>query len=285
MNLKHLESFLAVVRHGGYREAATRTGTSQPTLSQHIRKLEGELGVALIQRQHSGCTPTDHGRTLVPYAESLLRTAERARSHFHGRSLGVGAGSNIGVYLLPPYLKRFRDHEPDTDVEVTVDSNPAIARRLADTEIEVAIMEWWDGRQGFTAHPWRREELVLIVPPDHRWRERRRIEATELRGCALLGGESGSGTGRVIAQQLGDIAASLKVSTQLGSTEAVKRAVAAGLGISLVLASSVRDELEAGGLHALRVDGVRLEKQLYIVHDSAWPRESAARTFVEYLLT
>ncbi|MDG4867098.1 LysR family transcriptional regulator [Guyparkeria sp. 1SP6A2] len=284
MNLRHLESFLAVLRHGSYREAATRTGTSQPALSQHIRKLEAELCAGLIQRQHSGCTPTLEGLALVPYAESLLRTEQRARAHFRDRSLGIGAGTNIGVYLLPAYLKNFRTLKPETEIELTVDNNTAIAGRLKDAQIEVAIMEWWDGRRGFTAHPWRCEELVLIIPPDHRWADRTQIRADSLRGCDLLGGEPGSGTGRIIADQLGEIADTLQISAQLGSTEAVKRAVAAGLGMSLVLASSVRHEVEAGHLHALQVDGARLEKQLYIVTRDTCPPQSPAQVFVDHLL-
>ena len=284
MNLRHLESFLAVLRHGSYREAATRTGTSQPALSQHIRKLEAELCVGLIQRQHSGCKPTPEGLALVPYAESLLRTEKRARAHFRDRSLGIGAGTNIGVYLLPAYLKDFRTRKPETEIEMTVDNNPAIARRLEEAQIEVAIMEWWDGRRGFTAHPWRREELVLIIPPDHPWADRSQIRAESLRGCDLLGGESGSGTGRTIADQLGEVADTLHVSAHLGSTEAVKRAVAAGLGMSLVLDSSVRHEVEAGRVRALRVDGACLEKQLYIVTRDTCPPQSPAHIFVDHLL-
>ena len=284
MNLRHLESFLAVLRHGSYREAAKQTGMSQPALSQHIRKLETELGAGLIQRQNNGCKPTPEGLELAPYAESLLRTEKRARAHFHDRSLGIGASTNIGVYLLPAYLNKFRTRKPDTEVEVTIDSNPAIARRLEDAQIEVAIMEWWDGRQGFSAHPWRREELVLIVPPDHPWADRRRIQAESLRNCGLLGGEPGSGTGRIISSQLGEIAPSLHISAQLGSTEAVKRAVAAGLGISLALASSVHHEVEAGHIHALQVDGAPLEKQLYIVTRDTCPPLSPAQVFVDHLL-
>ena len=283
MNLKYLESFLAVVQFGGFREAAKRTGKSQPALSQNIGKLENELGVSLIQRQHKGCSPTDRGRAFVPYAESLLRTAKRALALFEGNSLAIAAGSNIGIYLLPPYLRSYRDAHPQEQVELSVHSNPEVARRLCDREVEVAVMEWWDGRPGFIAEPWRREEMVLIVPPDHRWAKKRVIAPEQLRGSSLLGGESGSGTGRILQEHLAGIHPSLRVSAHLGSTEAVKRAVQAGLGISLVLASSVKQEVAAGNLTAIRIADISLEKQLYVIRDKDTPESSPARRFAEHL--
>jgi len=284
MNLKHLECFLAVVRFGGFREAAKRTGKSQPALSQNIRKLESELGASLIQRQHNGCSPTDRGRAFVPYAESLLRTSSRARALFEGNSLAVAAGSNIGIYLMPPFLRSYRDAHPQEQVELSVHGNPEVARRLCAREVEVAVMEWWDGQPGFIAEPWRREELVLIVPPEHRWAERGVIAPEQLHDCSLLGGESGSGTGRILQDRLSTIHPSLRVSAHLGSTEAVKRAVQAGLGISLVLASSVEQEVAAGSLAAVRIAEVNLEKQLYVVRDKDSPEDSPARRFAEHLL-
>jgi len=284
MNLKHLECFLAVVRFGGFREAAKRTGKTQPALSQNIRKLESDLGAGLIQRQHKGCSPTDRGRAFVPYAESLLRTAGRARALFEDNSLAVAASSNIGIYLLPPYLRHYRDAHPQHQVELSVHDNPEVVRRLCAREVEVAVMEWWDERPGFIAEPWRREELVLIVPPDHRWARREAITPDHLRDCSLLGGESGSGTGRILQERLSTILPSLRVSAHLGSTEAVKRAVQAGLGISLVLAASVAQELAAGSLAALRIAGVTLEKQLYLVRDKDSLMDSPSQRFAKHLL-
>lgn len=284
MNLKHLECFLAVVRFGGFREAAKHTGKTQPALSQNIRKLETDLGAELIQRQHNGCFPTDRGRAFVPYAESLLRTAGRACALFEDNSLAVAASSNIGIYLLPPYLRKYRDAHPQQQVDLSVDDNPEVVRRLCTREVEVAVMEWWDGRPGFIAEPWRREALVLIIPPDHRWATQKVIAPGQLHEGSLLGGESGSGTGRILQERLSKILPGLRVSAQLGSTEAVKRAVQAGFGISLVLAASVAQELAAGSLAALRIAGVTLDKQLYVIRDKDSLMDSPSRRFAQHLL-
>lgn len=284
MNLKHLESFLAVVRAGGFRQAAQVTGLSQPALSQHLQKLERELGGELIERHHNGCSPTPAGTALVAYAEIMLRIANRARALFDRGTLSIGASSNIGIYLLQPFLRAYRDLYPQDAFELVVDRNPAISERLSNAGVDVALMEWWDDRPGFTGHLWRCDELVVIVPPAHSWAQRDVIPSADLVGCELLAGESGSGTWRIVQSQLGPIADSISVSIRLGSTEAVKRAVEAGLGISLVLASCVADELASGRLKALRVQGVQLQKSLFICHHSNLPEDGRARRFADFLL-
>ncbi len=284
MNLKYLESFLAVVRAGGFRQAVHLTGLSQPALSQHLRKLERDLGGELIERHHNGCTPTPAGKAFVAYAEIMLRTAERARALFDGRSLSIGASSNIGIYLLQPCLRAYLDENPDDTLELVVDNNPSIAERLSNAGVDVALLEWWDDRPGFTGRLWRRDELVVIVPPEHPWAGRNDIAPNDLIGCELLAGESGSGTWRIVQAQLGPVAETLRVSITFGSTEAVKRAVEAGLGISLVLASCVEDELESGRLDALRIRDTRLEKCLFVCHNSSLPEHGRARRFSDFLL-
>lgn len=283
MKLDHLESFLAVARASGFREASKQTGTAQPTLSQHIRKLEQDLGVALLRRQNNGCELTDAGRILTGYAESLLATARQARRALDQRSLTIGASSNIGVYLLPEKIAAFRRHCPDLDLDLTIDDNLTIAGKLARQEIDIALMEWWDARSGFTAVPWRRDELVLVVAPDHPWSQRQTIEADELEGLVLLGGESASGTGRLLQEKLGPLARTLQVKIQLGSTEAVKRAVQAGLGMSIVMLASVRDEIHQGSLCAVRIANTVLQKQLFMVRGNHWPAHSAPVRLMQFL--
>lgn len=285
MNLKHIESFLAIVRCGSFRKAAAQLGISQPALSQHLGHLEAELGGSLIQRRNNGCRPTAPGLALVPHAESLLRTAARAQALFKSNALYLGASSNIGVYLLQPLLREYRDRHPTEKLELSIDTNPIIADRLGNAELDVALMEWWDDRPGFTAHLWREEELLLIAPPGHPWCGRSSIDREELRGCALLGGEPGSGTWRIIQTELAAVSASLGLAASLGSTEAVKRAVQAGLGVSIVLASAVEQELHDGRLCATRIRDLELKKRLHLAYRETLLENCPARRFVRFLMS
>lgn len=152
-----------------------------------------------------------------------------------------------------------------TPPQVVIADNPEIARRLLAGDIEVALMEWWTERPGLAARVWREQPIVAIVPVDHPLARRQTISLDVLRRQGVLGGEAGTGTGRLLRTALkGD--QSLEVSMTLGSTEAVKRAVAAGLGISLVLQLSVTEHLmgRASGLAVMPLTPA-LRKPLHIV--------------------
>ena len=280
LNLVLVKSFLTLTQTGSFQQAAQRLLISQPTVSQHIKKLEEQLGVELIVRGRSGCEPTLAARAFLPYAQSLLRLNDRALAATRSGGLRIGAASNLGIYLLQPYLRSFLDRQGPQDLDLVIDRNPVIAEQLETGELDMAVMEWWDGRPGFDATRWRSEELVLITPPAHPWAGRDCIGRDELRGAMLLGGESGSGTGRLLAAYFG--AGPLpRVERQLGSTEAVKQAVKAGLGISLVLAAAVAQEVAAGSLAAVPVEG-SLCKDLFVI----WRRrpQGSRPDFVSHLL-
>lgn len=279
MKLEHLHSFLAVAQAGGFREAMRTTGRSQPTLSQHIARLEADFGVPLLQRHHSGSVLTEQGLLLREYAGSALAMLEKAREALTRQRITIGASSNIGVYLLPQLLDACRTQMAVDNIEVRISDNLQIAEALQQRQIDIALMEWWDNRPHFVAAPWCSDALVVIVSPRHPWAQWSSIPAQQLHGQTLIGGESASGTGRVLADALGPLADSLRVGLQLGSTEAVKRAVRANLGISIVMAASVREEVEQGQLHALTLEDCLLQKQLYLVHGDFWPVHSQVCRF------
>lgn len=259
---------------------------SQAAVSQHVRKLETALGAPLLVRHARGCAPTAEGMEFVPYAESLLRLNDRALTAFRGRRIAIGASSNIGIYYLPPYLKSYLNETAgEHAVDVSIHPNPAIADMLDVGEIDVAAMEWWDERPGCAARVWRREELVAIVPSDHPWTELPHVTRALLKDAPILGGEPGTGTGRLLARYFGDEMREIKVTARLGSTEAVKQAVTAGLGVSLVLAGTVAAECRAGTLAAVPLEGERPSKDLYIVCRESLTPESPSRRFAEWLIS
>lgn len=282
IDLERVATFLAVARHGGFREAARHTGLSQPAVTQHIKRLEQSLNVSLIDRSNAGSTLTPEGRNFLPYAEHLLGICDRVRALFEKSALAVGASSNAGTYLLQPWLKAYKEMTPHT-LDVVIGENTRIAEKLKGFEIDVAVMEWWDGAPGFVAEVWRREELVLIVPLQHPWAGLESIRREQLKGLTLLGGERGTGTGRLLQHYLGEDASSIKVSMQLGSTEAVKHAVHAGLGISLVMAAAVEHEVSNGWLRAIPIDGEPPRKEIYLIRREGESHDGPAMQFMNLL--
>lgn len=283
LNLVWLKSFVTLVQCRGFQSAANHLGIAQPTVTQHIQKLEDHLGVVLVQRGRLGCEPTKAAQALMPFATSMLKLEERARNAVKSTSLRVGASSNIGIYILQPHVRSFMEQGELPDFELVIDSNPVIAEKLGSGELDVAVMEWWHPRPEFRSQPWKKEPMVLIVPPSHPCATKKRITRQQLLEMTLLGGEPGTGTGRLLARYFGREGRLPKVSMQLGSTEAVKQAVKAGLGISLVLASAVAEEVRNGSLCAIPVSAPELFKELTII----WPEQSSCplpvSAFVEHL--
>ena len=109
IDLERVATFIAVVKCGGFREAAKQTGLSQPTVTQHIKRLEQSLQARLIDRATMPQSLTLEGKIFFPYAEQLLRTSHKATAALHNKSLVVGESSNIGIYLLQPYIKALQD--------------------------------------------------------------------------------------------------------------------------------------------------------------------------------
>ena len=286
IDLDQVRSFVTVIETGSFRDAAQRLGLAQPTVSQHVQKLETELDHRLVERNRVRATTTPAGLRFLPFARTLLRLAERAQDALKRDKLAIGASSNIGVYLLQPLVRAFQRRRPSPgSIEIRIGTNPETARRLQDAEVDIALMEWWDDRPGFAAEIWRRERLVVIVPPDHPWAARRSIDKAKLLHEPMIGGEPGTGTARLLQQAFGVEASILKIGLQLGSTEAVKQAVRAGLGVSLTLESAVRDEVKAGTLRALQVKQTTIAKPLYSIFPTGLPPHNPAAQFHAFLCT
>jgi DNA-binding transcriptional LysR family regulator len=286
LNLNHIKSYLALLQTGNYHKAAVRQGLAQSTISQHIRKLEKALNTTLIIRNRNGCTMAPRTEAFARYAAALNRLADRAWQTLRNPTLTVGASTNIGTYLLQPMFKDFYDMNGESlNLELVIDRNDRIANLLERDEVDLAVMEWWDNRSGFVSQPWKMESLVVIAPPDHPWGKRDSIQAEELLEENMIGGESASGTGRLLRETFGDLVSKFQNQFSLGNTEAVKKAVRAGLGISIVLHSSVKEEILNGTLKAVRINGTCIEKKLMAIHRRGLPANSSIAKFVEKLRT
>lgn len=281
LNPVWLTSLMTVLQTGSFQEAAKVLGIAQPTVSLHVQKLEEQVGVGLVLRSRHGCQPTPRALAFMPHAKALLDMHRRALDALHGKRQRIGASSNIGTYLLQPYLSSYlQEHGSSAEVDMRIGANPDIADLLLAGHLDAALMEWWAPHPGFEQRRWRVEPLVLIVAPGHPLASSPSIERKTLLELPMLGGEPGSGTGRLLSEYLGELMLPPN-RMQLGSTEAVKRAVRSGLGVSLVMASSVRDEVQHDLLAAIPVVGLQKELQLI------WPRPAGHLQppgFVQHLL-
>lgn len=285
LNLSQVQTFLAVIDAGNFRAAAEKLVCSQPTISQQLQRLEGFLGVQLVVRNRVRSTLTRDGEMFLPKARALINAAVRACDPAKERRLLIGASSNIGVFLGPRLIANFERAFADrTDVDLIIGTNRHVIDAALSGEVDLALTEWNEEHAGFEWLTWRREKLVVIAAPTHPLAGAQRISKERLLDYPFLGGEPGTGTGRIVRGLLGADAERLKIGRQLGSTAAVKEAVKANLGISIVLAFSVAEDVNHGSLVTIELEEADVFKSLHAIVPQELPRRALARQFVEFIL-
>ena len=265
LNLTFVKSFVTLADTGSFQKAAERLNLAQPTLSQHINKLEESLGVRLIERKRLGSRPTPQGKSALAVARTLLNTADQMQHVVMHETLVIGASRNICDYYLATELSRL-DSRPEFKFkwQLKQADNPTLVNWLVQGGIDVAITEWRPEVENVSTHYWQSDSMVVILPPDHAFADRGEIGLPDLAGLPLLGGGHATGTGTMLREVLGKDAAHLKTAVSMGSTQAVKSAVMSGMGCSIVLRASVEMELKSGHLVAVPLKGFDLRKSFYI---------------------
>lgn len=272
--LHYLRTFVCLAENKTMAKATDILQYAQPTISTHIANLESYYGCPLIDFQNRKYVLTEEGTCLYNYAVKILAIVTEAHTaieEFRSLERGtlmIGSSSNIGVYMLPKILGLFREHYPDISLRVFIDRTQAIEKKVVDYELNIGIVEADVYNTNLKVEFFRKEPLVLIVSPLHPWAKREGIKADELLTMPFVVGEQGSGTRRFLERQIGDIINHVNISLELGSTEAVKKAVENSLGISIVVESAITRELQSGTLVSVPITGVEIYKEYKIIYPS-----------------
>jgi DNA-binding transcriptional LysR family regulator len=259
LQLAHVRTLEVVARHGSFSRAATELNLAQPAVSMHVSQLEQRLGLPLLERVGKRAFPTRAGEVLLAHAaravaelEAGVAMVQRLRGIVAGR-VRIGTSASISIYLLPPVLRRVRARHPEVELVVVTGNAPEIARAVVANTLDVGIVSLPVRERELTILPFYRDELVAIAPPQARWRRRRTIGAAELARETLILFEQGSTQRRVVDEWFRDAGVSPGQAMELGNTEAIKKLVGAGLGLSMGSWFAVRNDAQARRLVALRL--------------------------------
>ncbi len=290
--LPHLETFSRAAELGSFTGAARALGLTQAAVSQRIQALERALDVPLFHRQGGRVLPTEAGRTLYDFAQRILDLHHEVRRKVAGREapsggeLRLAASSIPGEHLLPALVSRFGGKYPHVRVSASVSDSLAVFRQVERGEVSLGMV----GRKTDSPHLEFRhlagDRMLLVVPPGHAWGRRKRVAFEQLRGQPLILREVGSGLRHCLEKSLelaGLSTNDLRVILELGSNEAIKEAVLHGVGMAILSVYAVRKELCSGVLHGLEVQGIRCDRDLYIVRDLRRVLPPPARLFLTFL--
>jgi DNA-binding transcriptional LysR family regulator len=285
-----LRVFRTVAEHLNFRKAAEHLFLTQPAVTLQIKALEDDLGIRLFDRAANRVSLTPPGLCLLGYAKkiaTLVSEAEQELGAEDGRVSGelpIGVSTTIAQYVLPHLLGAFLDEHPRVQFALHSGNTSQIVQLLLENELSVGLIEGPARDRGIRTEPFMQDELVLITPPGFEFDP---LSRDQLLGSNLLMREHGSGSRHVVEtalQKAGLRLKSFKNVMDLDSTETIKSAVEAGLGIGFVSRWAISKELELGALKVVQVTGLRITRHFSLISRTGPKPQGPAGAFRAFAL-
>lgn len=287
--------FRAVAEQLSFRKAAEELFLTQPAVSLQIKALEEDLGVQLFDRTGTRIALTEAGKVLLGYsrqANALFAQAEQAiaaLSGDHAGHLSLGASTTIAQYVLPRLLGEFSRENPRVQPSMISGNTEQIVAALEELKIDLGLIEGPARSRDVKTEPFLEDELVLIVAAAHEWAELKSIPYFQIATVPLLMRERGSGTRRVVELALarkGVTANSLRIVMELDSTEAIKSAVEAGLGVGFVSRWAIAKDLRHDtSFRIVELEGLRIHRQFLLAYPAGPEPQGLAQEFRRFLFS
>ncbi len=272
-NLHPLRVFLTVAGHMSFSRAGEALHISQSAVSMQVKTLENMVGLPLFNRDGRRMVLTAAGATLLDYGHRVFALLDETRQVMEaekgGRrgTLTVSADTTAGVYVVPQYLAHFHREYPDVKIALNVVNRTQVMEHLQHREADLGIMGYIPQTSDeWAVAPFLENELVVIGPADHPWRDRSRLSWREVQEASWLVREAGSGTRQALDRVLGSRGLTLRPAMELGSNSAIKQAVMHGLGISVLSRRVIEFEIATGRLIVLDVEDFPIRRAWYVVH-------------------
>jgi DNA-binding transcriptional LysR family regulator len=282
ITLKQLEVFVAVARHGSATRAAELLDLSQSAASMALADLENQLGGRLFDRVGKRLQLNETGRLLQSKAMEVLARVAEIESMANGSvpraSLKIAASSTIGNYLAPRIIGDFMGRYPDSQISLDVGNTEHAVQRVLDFQADLGMIEGLCHSPEIEAMRWRSDELTIFAAPDHPLTRLSALTAQDLAQAKWILREQGSGTREIFEHAALPAFGSIHLSLELGHSEAIKQAVASGLGIGCLSQMALKPALEQGKLVALHTPFLNLRRDLYLlVHRDKYRTEGLER--------
>lgn len=263
---RRLKVFNTVARLLSFTKAAEALHMTQPAVTFQVRQLEEHFDTRLFDRTHNRVTLTDVGHVVYEISERMFELYDEMDRRVKemtgevGGSLNIGASMTIAENMLPAMLGKFRAKHRDLAVRLKVGNTEAVVSMVEHNVVDLAIVEGTVSNKNLLVETCRRDELVVIMPPDHELSTTEALSIEQLMPYDFICREEGSGTREMVLTYLADhgFSEGWDVCMELGSPEAIKGAVQAGMGLSIMSSSGITKELKLGLLKA-----VPLKPRLY----------------------
>ena len=292
MDLWQLNIFCKVVENRSFSEAGRRIHLSQPTVSSHIKDLENHFGCRLIDRLAKEALPTKAGELLYTYARRLMTMkdeAEAALAEFQGSikgTLAIGGSTIPGVYLLPRIMGDFNKSHPAVKVSLLIGDTQKIIDEVLADNLEMGIVGAETSDKRIVQEQVIEDQMGLVLAGDHKWAGQKRVTLNALRHEPFIVRENGSGTLESIQRSLAQCGSNLdefNVVAEMGSTAAVIQGIKNQLGVSILSSIAVADEVHAGNLSILEIEGLNLKRSFQLTRQRNRTASPLCQVFMEFI--
>ncbi len=294
MEFRHLEVFMAVWQSGSITQAAKTLNLTQPTVSSHLKGLEEEVGVKLFDRIGKAITPTSGGRRFYGYCKQILRLRDELKMEITqlldeaSGTIEIG-GSNIpGQYILPRIIGSFKELYPDIQVVLKIGDTANIVSLVQTGAVELGVVGALMEKRGLVFESCFKDKLVFAFPPSFKHLLKKdAVEAKDISRERFILREHGSGTRlatEIALQNEGIDIRKLNVVAEMGSTEAIKQAVKAGVGCAIISERAVREDIDSGAIKFIPFKGQSMNRLFYLVWHKKRTLSPPALLFKNYLL-
>lgn len=287
MDLAQLEIFLSVAEEKSFSRAAEKMLRTQPALSIAIKRLEEELGETLFDRSSKSGTLTEAGHILLSYAQRMINLRDEARDSiaelrgmYRGR-LTIGANESTSLYLLPELLLDYRKLYPNIKIEVFRNVSERIPTEVLERNLDFGFLSYDPKNPQLQSIELNRDELVLVVPPGHRFVGRRQVTVKELGDEQFVAHNVKTPARTRIFELFARHDTPLNICIELATLETIKAFVELEAGIAILPRLAVRDELIAGRLVEVPVKGMKIDKVLRLIFRRENTLSHAAKCFLD----
>lgn len=290
---KQLEVFCKIVETGSFSKAAEEVFLTQSSVSERISNLEKVIGTKLFDRFGRKIVLTDAGKILYKRAKGLLEERERAWieiQDFLGLKRGeikIGGSTIPGEYILPKHIRRFHELYPLINTSLIISDSQRIQDMVLDGVLHLGIVGFVSNDQNIEHIKLWKDKLVVAVPKGHRWSKRKEVDWEELIKEPFILRERGSGTLRVMEKYLSkypQFPKEMNIVGTFGSSTAIKEAIKAGIGVSIISIRALQTEIKSGLLLPIRIKGINMIRDFYLIRDRRKSKSPLADAFEQFLL-
>lgn len=290
MDLHYLEIFNTVAKYESYKQASSELHISQPALSIQIKKLENQIGFRLFDKVGNKIVLNENGLMLKSYTVKVFAIIDELEhsisdaNHFIGGTLNIGGSNTPGTYILPDLIGKFKELYPNTEFNLHIGNTTEILAMINNGLLDFAI------NGGTCQYPNNisvdtlfMDRLVLIASPENELCSAENISANDLNSMEFIVHQTDSQLYTYYLKFIEEIQISEKINMYLGNIDAIKRAVASNLGVSLIPYIAVQDELKSGLLHVLKYNVDELKYPYNIIYNKNKSLSYTSKKFIDYI--